>query len=49
MERWLVVVTGPGMINDIRRASDEQMSFDDAIAEVSNYRNMFSNHSEEFS
>ena len=38
------------MIDDIRRASDEQMSFDDAIAEVRNYRNMFScSHSENFS
>jgi len=34
MERWLVIVTGPKMIEDIRRASDETMSFDDAAAEV---------------
>ena len=33
MNRWLVVVSGD-MIEDMRRASDDQLSFLDAIEEV---------------
>lgn len=34
MSRWLVVVSGPQMFDDIRQATDEQLSFREAIAEV---------------
>ncbi|KAF4619512.1 hypothetical protein D9613_005419 [Agrocybe pediades] len=34
MSRWMVVVSGPDMINDIRRATDEQLSFREAVAEI---------------
>jgi hypothetical protein len=34
LSRWLVVVSGPQMIDDIRQASDDQMSFGEAVAEV---------------
>lgn len=34
MSRWMVVVTGPDMVNDIRRATDDQVSFREAVAEV---------------
>ena len=31
---WLVLVSGPQMVDDIRRAGANDMSFDDATAEV---------------
>ncbi|KAF5374236.1 hypothetical protein D9758_004728 [Tetrapyrgos nigripes] len=31
-DQWLVVITGPDMINDFRKAGDDYLSFDDAIA-----------------
>lgn len=34
MGRWMVVATGPQLIDDIRRASDDQLSFTEAISEV---------------
>ncbi|KAH9482481.1 Cytochrome P450 monooxygenase 151 [Psilocybe cubensis] len=34
MSKWMVVITGPDMINDIRKASDEQLSSRAAIAET---------------
>jgi hypothetical protein len=34
MTQWMVVVTGPELLADIRRASDDQLSFIDAAAEV---------------
>ncbi|KAH9477542.1 Cytochrome P450 monooxygenase 103 [Psilocybe cubensis] len=34
MSRWIVVVSGPQMLDDIRRATDDQLSFREAIAEV---------------
>ncbi|THV05793.1 cytochrome P450 [Dendrothele bispora CBS 962.96] len=39
IDRWIVYVNGPKMIDDIRRASDENLSFPDAVLETlqSNY------------
>ncbi|KAF9008808.1 cytochrome P450 [Cyathus striatus] len=34
MARWIVVVSGPQMVDDIRKANDEQMSFREAVAET---------------
>jgi len=34
LTQWMVVVTGPQMIEDVRRASDDQLSSKDALAEV---------------
>ena len=33
-ERWIVVVTGPKLIDELRRFPDEQVSFMDAAGEV---------------
>ncbi len=35
MGRYIVVVSGPDMLEDIRQATDEYLSFRDAVAEVS--------------
>ena len=35
LQNWTVVVTGPQMLDDIRKASDDQISFDAAALEVS--------------
>lgn len=32
--RWIVMVSGPQMLDDIRRASEDQISFEDAVGEV---------------
>ncbi|KAF8735505.1 hypothetical protein AX14_001941 [Amanita brunnescens Koide BX004] len=34
MTQWMIVVTGPKLLEDIRRAPDDQLSFLDAIAET---------------
>ncbi|KDR66030.1 hypothetical protein GALMADRAFT_162272 [Galerina marginata CBS 339.88] len=34
MSKWLVVVSGPQMIDDIRQASDDQLSFEEAAADT---------------
>ena len=34
-ERWIVVVTGPKLIDELRKFPDEQVSFLDAAGEVS--------------
>ncbi|PPQ87954.1 hypothetical protein CVT25_001139 [Psilocybe cyanescens] len=34
MGRWLVVISGQDMFDDIRRASDDQISFNDAVGEA---------------
>lgn len=34
MGRYVVVVSGPDMVEDIRQANDDQLSFRDAVAEV---------------
>ena len=34
MSQWAIIVTGPQLLADIRRASDDQLSFLDAAAEV---------------
>ncbi|KAF8913740.1 cytochrome P450 [Gymnopilus junonius] len=34
ISRWVVIVTGPDMVNDIRQATDDQLSFRDAVAET---------------
>ena len=34
MTQWMIVVASPQLIDDIRRASDDQLSLKDAIAEV---------------
>jgi len=34
VSRWVVVVSGPDMIEDIRRAADDQLSFREAVAEI---------------
>lgn len=31
---WAIVVSGPELINDFRRAADDELSFDDAANEV---------------
>ncbi|KAH9477540.1 Cytochrome P450 monooxygenase 71 [Psilocybe cubensis] len=33
--RWVVMVSGSQMLEDIRRASEDQLSFDDAVGEIS--------------
>ncbi|KAF7792532.1 hypothetical protein EIP86_003573 [Pleurotus ostreatoroseus] len=43
-ERWIVVVTGPKLIDELRRFPDEQVSFMDAAGESINTKYMF-NHS----
>ncbi|KAJ3514884.1 hypothetical protein NLJ89_g2107 [Agrocybe chaxingu] len=35
MARWLVVVSGPKMVDDIKKAAPNQLSFREAVAEVS--------------
>ena len=34
LTQWMIVVTGPELIEDMRRASDDQLSSKDAFAEV---------------
>ena len=34
LTQWMVVVTGPQLIEDVQRASDDQLSSNDAFAEV---------------
>ena len=34
LTQWMVVITGSQMIEDMRRASDDQLSSKDAFAEV---------------
>ncbi len=34
MTQWMVIVTGPQLFEDVRKASDNQLSFLDAAAEV---------------
>jgi hypothetical protein len=34
LTQWMIVVTGPQLIEDMRRASDDQLSLKDAFAEV---------------
>jgi hypothetical protein len=34
ISKWMIVVSGPQMIDDIRRATDDQVSFRDALVEV---------------
>ncbi|PPQ65601.1 hypothetical protein CVT26_000550 [Gymnopilus dilepis] len=34
ISRWMVVVSGPDMVNDIRQATDDQLSFREAVAET---------------
>ena len=34
LTRWTVIVTGPKFIEELRKAPDEQLSFEDAIDEV---------------
>ena len=34
LSQWMIVVTGPQLIEDMRRASDDQLSEYDAFAEV---------------
>ena len=34
LTQWMIVVTGPQLIEDMRRASDDQLSSKDAFAEV---------------
>ncbi|PPQ77970.1 hypothetical protein CVT26_005275 [Gymnopilus dilepis] len=34
MSRYLILVSGPQMVEDIRRATDDQMSFEEAVAET---------------
>lgn len=36
IDKWMVVVSGSKLIDDIRRAPDEQLSFLDAINEARN-------------
>ncbi|TFK43278.1 cytochrome P450 [Crucibulum laeve] len=33
MSRWIVVITAPDMVDDIRKATDDQMSFREAVSE----------------
>lgn len=42
MGRYMVVVSGPKMLEDIRQATDEQLSFRDAVAEV--FRHFYRTH-----
>ena len=32
--RWTVIVSGPKMIEELRKAGDDELSFDEAVAEV---------------
>ncbi|KDR68411.1 hypothetical protein GALMADRAFT_231377 [Galerina marginata CBS 339.88] len=34
LSRWMVIVSGPQMIDDIRRATNDQLSFTEAVSEV---------------
>lgn len=34
LTQWMIVATGPELIEDMRRASDDQLSASDAFAEV---------------
>ncbi|THU77013.1 hypothetical protein K435DRAFT_703392 [Dendrothele bispora CBS 962.96] len=33
--RWVIIATGPDLVNDIKRAPDDMMSFDEAVNDVS--------------
>lgn len=35
-DQWLVLVTGPQLVEEIRKFSDDQVSFDHALEAVSN-------------
>lgn len=34
LSKWMIVISGPKMVDDIRRATDDQVDFNDAVAEV---------------
>ncbi|KAF9468817.1 cytochrome P450 [Collybia nuda] len=34
LSRWMIVISGPKMVDDIRRATDDQVDFNDAVAET---------------
>ena len=34
MDRWLVVVTGPELVDELRKIPDEKLSFDHAVRDV---------------
>lgn len=34
IDKWMVVVSGPQLIDDVRRAPEEQLSFHGAVSEV---------------
>lgn len=44
MTQWMIVVTGPKLLEDIRRAPDDQLSFLDAIAEVKHPAHLYYLH-----
>jgi len=33
-DQWAVIITGPDMINDLKKAHDDYLSFDEAIKDV---------------
>jgi hypothetical protein len=35
ISKWVIVVSGPQMVDDIKRATDDQVSFREAASEVS--------------
>jgi hypothetical protein len=41
MANWMIVVSGPQMLDDLRRATDDQVSFREAIAEVYCFGRLF--------
>lgn len=43
MGGWVVMISGPEMLEDLRKATDDQISFVDAVKEVSNYLILLSN------
>lgn len=44
LTQWMIVVTGPELLADIRRASDDQLSFIHAAAEVSHTAHPYNVH-----
>lgn len=34
MDRWVVVLTGPKLVQELRKIPDEKLSFDHAIRDV---------------
>lgn len=35
LDRWVVIITGPKLVDDVRKLPDDQVSFNAALSDVS--------------